>query len=255
MLRMETVCFVVMVLLIFRSVHVAGTLLLISPSAPGRDERVTRHEVRGEPRLHDLEIEIPLRGPRGVLALRVLEESGEPRRSVVVKLRNESGSLVSTGSDREVQLDENGLARLEVPPGSLTIELADRDVFASLEGYVLSEVREIAVTVGETLPLEVTLMRGGRFRVTARDAAGAVATVGRPRLFDLEGERLLLPFIRLMEQGWTTDCDEPGIVLLGVPIPTGRYRVVLQHGDDDPYYDREVDIERGKTTEIEVDLR
>jgi len=86
-----------------------------------------------------------------------------------------------------------------------------------------------------------------------KNADGEVQAVGRARLLDLEGEKIRVTFLRTVEGGWTTGLDEPGAVLHFRPIPPGRYRLLIGK-EDDVLAEQEVDVEAGKTIDVEIRL-
>jgi hypothetical protein len=77
--------------------------------------------------------------------------------------------------------------------------------------------------------------------------------IGRLRLHDASGERVLVPFLRVVGRGWTTSLDEPGPAFLGRPVPPGRYRLRVLRGEQ-VAAEREVDVGPGRTTEVEIHL-
>jgi len=229
----------------------AGTELQISPSAKGREETVTSLTIDGEPRLHEVVVEMSARREPGTLDLRVLDDGGQPRRKVVLSLRNEAGSPVSDFYNREVELDEDGRGRVEMPPGRFVLEVGDSAAFVSTSGYALASEHEIVIESGQRLPLETALRSGGRIRVTVRDPDGEIVAPVRLDLLDETGERIPARFIRVTDGGWTTSLDEPAPALLGRPVPAGRYRVRVRP-EEGVTEDRQADVASGETVEVEV---
>jgi hypothetical protein len=182
-----------------------------------------------------------------------VDEQGRPLSRVLLTLENEAGSLVSGYYGKEVALDADGRARVEVPAGRMKVIVSTSKKYFSRSGYGLATEQDVVVESGGRVEVEAVVRTGGRVRVAVRDADGNPAAVERLRLLDLDGKKQDTGFIRLLPDGWTTDLDGPGPALLAVPVPAGRYRVeVVMEGE--VVAGTDVDVVAGETTEWTITL-
>ena len=172
-----------------------------------------------------------------------LEDPAEPGRMALDRyLRDEE----KTGTYRVPDV-KPGRYRLTVRPG---------EGMWGAFGYFLPEVLEVVIPTEGEERLEIPLRLGGRLRIAARDAQGALLEADC-EIRDASGETLAVKFTAQAETMATTGVGRLGALspsIVGPPLPAGSYTIELSL---DGYHQQTVvaEVKASETTNVDVTLR
>lgn len=240
-----------------------GTRLQISPSAEGYERPVVEVTLDTEPALRDVPVVIRRAGAGGAIELRVVDATGAPRRTTRVSLDNEADAPVDGWYGKELALDATGRARLaDLPPGRLRLTVGPGPMDIPTESYDLPVEREVGVSAGSTVPVDATLVPGGRIVARVLGPDGALVA---PHLWltvhDLDGARIPTTVWQPTDRGtWTSssDPDLPQPLHLGRVLPAGSYTLRFKRtggsGSDANPIEHPVTVVAGRTTQVELRL-
>ena len=223
--------------------------VVVSAKAPGLLGRATV-DVRGTHRAHDVRVIMrPVRNP-GWLVLNATDDRDTPLGHVVLFLTDEGNALAENFIFRRVDLDARGHARVAgVPPGRYRVMLSQYPAHYTVEGYWLTVYENVEILPGAEASLSVAIPVGGRVRVTVRDLKGAMLAPGRVVLKGSTGHETGVRFGKESDKGsYSRQIRDPVPAFSLTTLRPGRYTVEAVG------VTREVTIERGKTTDIEIVL-
>jgi hypothetical protein len=148
--------------------------------------------------------------------------------------------------------DVLGIADIPLPPVGVEPD-PELAVDATAIGHAPSEsVRFRARSVQGPIALEIP--RGGRIRITARDAATGLRIPARARILGERGT----PTPMLGPDWSASGAGDAVILALGevvVPVPTGRYRVVVTHGPEWSLHEAPVEVSETFRPDVQATLR
>jgi hypothetical protein len=193
--------------------------------------------------------------PTGAVRLVVRGEAAEPPRFACVSIEDETGATVLGGaSKKRLDLDAAGAVEIpDVPAGRVRVDVAATEHWSgeALATPLVTACVPARVEVGRTTEVVATLVVGGRIRATLKDADGRAIAPRSVRLTTSSDGRFPDIFVRtLPEGGWTTDLGAAPSLLLEAVAP-GRY-VVRATTADDAVVEKEVEVRRGETIDVEL---
>ncbi|MCZ6786926.1 MAG: sigma-70 family RNA polymerase sigma factor [Planctomycetota bacterium] len=223
--------------------------VVVSAKAPGLLGRETVG-ISGTHRAHGVRIVMrPVRNP-GWLVLNATDDRDTPLGHVVLTLSDDGNALTENFIFRRVDLDARGHARVDgVPPGRYRVMISEFPAHYTVEGYWLTVYKNVEILPGAQASLSVAIVVGGRVRVTVRDLKGTMLAPGRVVLKGASGYETGVRFGKESDKGsysWGISDPVPAFSL--TTLWPGRYTIEAVG------VTREVTIERGKTTDIEIVL-
>ncbi|MHC4859189.1 MAG: sigma-70 family RNA polymerase sigma factor [Planctomycetota bacterium] len=233
------------------------TRLRFTVMAPGRKAVQDELQLADEQAVVVREVVLPPPERKGTLEIVVRDPVHGVPEKVYVSLRVEGGPYVAGWSNRQIQLDAKGRARVPgVTPGRYRVFLSRIGVFASPKGYALTEEREVVIEPGRASSVDASVKYGGRIRVSAgRDARGRPTRPdGDLRLRDADGEHCWAPFGMVTQVGYYSPTGFRSPTRSVTPIPPGTYTLELWR-DGEVAETRTVVVEAERTVEVEFEGR
>jgi hypothetical protein len=235
----------------------AGAQVLVSASCPDGRTGSGKATFDETPRLHDVDVVLGAPRPTGTIRLLVRWESAETPKAVYVTVDDDVGATVAGDGRKRFDLDAAGAGEIpKVPAGhvKLTVAAAGHWTGEALDSMLVTSTSSVDVDVGRTTEVVATLATGGRVRATVRDENGVAIAPDLVRLRSSSDSGRSEMFVhRSPDGGWTSELDTSPSVMIDA-VPPGRY-VVSASKYDGRVGEKEVDVEKGKTVDVEVTVK
>lgn len=166
----------------------------------------------------------------------------------------------SPESRRRVSSNDNSFRIDDVPPGTWRIVVRPGGTWAGAEAFWLDAEATVGVRSGEVSRVSLETRRGGRLRLTARDAVGR-ETNAVCRILDAEGSALSVGYVCRQSGSHglsSTGLAIPGPIEVAQVLAPGRYTVecrpVLPKPEGAWPVRREIEVRAGAVIDLDLEL-